>query len=390
MALVETMSSSDPDPAASAVRLRAPLRFRRDSAFRQLLNQRVRAYFAENGLARRGCTSFYVKAAIMIAWVVASYILLVFGDLSFWSAAAVAIMLGLGITFLTFNIVHDAGHRAISRRPAINQAAATLMDLVGASSYVWMQKHNLVHHTYPNIHEYDCDIDQWPLSRFSPHQPHLWFHRFQHLYLWPLYGLTTIKWQWVDDFKPLLAGRVGVFPFARPRGAELVRFMAGKLVFFALAFGLPLALHPVPAVLGLYFLTFYVHGMLFIIVAQLSHMVTHTVTPRTSELGAMLDVDFAVHQAQASCDFCQHNKVLTWLLGGLNFQVEHHLFPGICHVHYPAIAPIVRDVCGALGVPYNTHLSLLEGLKSHHQHLRTLARKPDAVIHDPGMNRAPV
>jgi linoleoyl-CoA desaturase len=376
MTVVDALQPHDADRPGAGAPTRGPLRFRHDSTFRQLLNRRVRDHFAENRLRRRDCASFYVKAGIMVVWVAAAYAILVFGNLSVWLAVAVAAMLGLGITFLTFNIVHDAGHGAVSRRPAVNQAAATLMDLVGASSYVWAQRHNLIHHTYPNIHEYDCDIDQWPLSRFSPHQPHLWFHRFQHLYLWPLYGLYTIKWQWIDDFTPLVTGRVGVLGFERPRGGELARFVLGKVGFAGLAFAIPLSLHSAPAVLGLYLAVFCLNGFLFTVVVQLSHMVTHTVTPRPAGAGDALDVDFAVHQAQASCDFCQDNKVLSWLLGGLNFQVEHHLFPGICHVHYPRMAPIVRGVCRELGVPYNAHASLFAGLRSHQQHLRSMAQAP--------------
>ncbi len=358
---------------------RGPLQFHRDGAFRRALNKRIHAYFAEARLSRRDCPAFYIKGGIMIAWVVSCYALLCFGSLAMWPAVGVAVMLGLGITGLTFNVAHDAGHGAISRSRFVNRAAAGVMDVLGASSYVWMQRHNLIHHTYPNIHEYDCDIDQWPLSRFTPHQPHLWFHRFQHIYLWPLYGLYTIKWQLVDDFIPVITGRVGVLPFRRPSGVELARLLLGKLAFVVLAFAIPLSLHPLGVVLCFYLLTFFVNGLLFTLVVQFSHLVPHAVTPRPSGAGDVMDVDFAVHQAQASCDFCQANTVVTWFVGGLNFQVEHHLFPGICHVHYPRIAPIVREVCADIGVPYNVHASLLDGLRSHHQHLRSMARQPAEV-----------
>jgi linoleoyl-CoA desaturase len=230
--------------------------------------------------------------------------------------------------------------------------------------------------TYPNIHGYDCDIDQWPLSRFSLHQQYLWFHRFQYLYLWPLYGLYTIKWQFLDDFRPVVTGRLGLLPFRRPQREELARFVLGKIQFFCLAFAIPLSFHPMEAVLGLYVLVFYVNGLIFTIVVQLSHLVSHTDTPRPSSDGNFLDTDWAVHQARASCDFCQDNKLLSWFLGGLNFQVEHHLFPTVCHMHYAGMAPIVKSVCLERSIPYNTHSSLIEGLRSHHHHLRSLAQQP--------------
>lgn len=354
-----------------------PLKFRPAREFRKTLSKRVEAYFVQNQLQRRDCPMFYLKAGLLIAWVIASYVVLVFAELAPWQATALAVNLGLAVTFLTFNIVHDAGHGAISRFRFVNQLGLKLMDLVGVSSYVWVQRHNVIHHTYPNIHEYDCDIDQGALARFSPHQPRRWFHRFQHIYLWPLYGLYTVKWQLVDDCKPVVTGRIGLASFRRPRIAELIFLVGGKLTFFCVALLMPLSLHPAGAVLGLFLLTFYVNGLIFICVVQLSHLVELTDTPKLAADEKVLDSDWSVHQARASCDFSQGSRIVSWFLGGLNYQIEHHLFPRVCHVHYPGMAPIVRDTCREFGVPYNTHASVIKGIMSHQAFLRRLAQ-PDS------------
>jgi linoleoyl-CoA desaturase len=353
---------------------RRALEFRPDQTFRTLLNTRVQESLAARRLRTRDCPALYVKFAVMLLWVAGSYILLVFGDFSAGQALLLAISLGLGVTGLTFNVAHDAGHGAVSRHRVVNQIALSSLDLLGASSYVWVQRHNVIHHRYANIHEYDCDIDQWPLGRLSPHQRHLWFHRFQHIYLWPLYGLYTMQLQFVEDFRAVLSGRLGSLTMHRPTGVELARFLVGKVAFFSLAFALPASRHPVGAVIALYFLAFYINGLCFTIVSQLSHLVSETETPRPR--GDRLDVDWSVHQLLASCDFSQRNRVLSWYLGGLNFQVEHHLFPYICHVQYSRVAPIVRNVCRELGLPYNVHVNLLDGLRSHYRYLQRLAQPP--------------
>lgn len=353
---------------------RPKLKFRRDRAFRDAVNRRVDAHFAATGLRRQDLPAFYLKVAILVPILVAAYVLLVFADLTTWQSVLLAIVLAAAINLVAFNIFHDAGHSAASRHRAVNYLGLVLMDLTGVSSYVWLQRHNMMHHAYPNVHDYDCDIDVGPLLRLSPHQPHLWLHRFQHIYLWPLYGLHLLKWQFIDDVVPLITGRLGALRFRRPRGYDLAHYLLGKTAFVVLAFVIPMSLHAPAAVLGLYLLIAYVNGMIFVYVVQLSHLVECTETPRPSQIGAQLDSDWAVHQVEASCDFSQQNRVLSWLLGGLNFQVEHHLFPKVCHVHYPALAPIVRDACREFDVPYNTHASVLAGLRSHHRFLRHLGQ----------------
>jgi linoleoyl-CoA desaturase len=166
-----------------------------------------------------------------------------------------AVLLGLCAAEIGLNIQHDGGHRAYSRHPWVNRFMAMTLELIGGSSYLWRWKHGVFHHTYVNVSGHDADIDLGLLARLAPRQRRLAFHRWQHLYLWPLYGLLAIKWQCLDDFRKVLLGRINQHPVPRPRGWELLIFVAGKAVFFALAFGIPLVFHSLAVVLSYYVIT---------------------------------------------------------------------------------------------------------------------------------------
>jgi hypothetical protein len=191
----------------------------------------------------QGGGRMYLKAAVILGWTAAAYGLLVFAATAWWQAVPLAVALGLGLAAVAFNLAHDGGHSAVSRRRWVNRLAAGTLDLVGASSYLWRLKHG-IHHTYANVPGHDTDIDLGRLMRLCPTQPRHWFHRWQHLYLWPLYGLSAARWHLYSDFQEVAAGRIGPHPIRRPRGWDLAVFVGGKAVSIGLLLGLPLALHP--------------------------------------------------------------------------------------------------------------------------------------------------
>jgi linoleoyl-CoA desaturase len=283
-----------------------------------------------------------------------------------------AVSLGLAMAAVGFNIQHDGGHHACSTRPWVNRLMALTMDLVGASSYVWRWKHGVLHHTYVNITGHDDDVNLGPLARLTPHQRRLPFHRFQHWYLWPLYGLFTIKWEFYDDFRDVLTGRLGPLRFPRPRGWDLVAFLGGKAVFFALALAVPLLLHSPWAVLLYYGVVSCILGAVLGVVFQLAHCVEQAAFPLPHAETGRIENAWAVHQVETTVDFAPHSRVAAWLLGGLNFQIEHHLFPRVCHVHYPALAPLVEQTCHEFGLRYSVHETIWAGVASHYRWLRRL------------------
>ena len=212
----------------------------------------------------------YFKTAVILGWLAASYTLLVFFATSWWLALPLVVSLGLSMAAVGFNIQHDGGHQSYSDRPWINRLMASSLDLLGGSSYFWARKHNVLHHNYANIMGHDDDIDLGILGRLSPHQRRLPFHKFQHYYLWALYGFLPMKWQLYDDFRDLVTGRVGGRRFARPKGWDFAIFLGGKSLFFSLALAIPLFFHPLWTVLLFYLAASLVQGTTLSVVFQIA------------------------------------------------------------------------------------------------------------------------
>jgi linoleoyl-CoA desaturase len=373
----EALSRSQDRPIGGGPSARK-LEFSDDKSFQTELRRRVDEYFRTSGRLQRDCWPLYLKSAIILSCFAASYGLLVFAVQNVWQGLALAVFLGLCTGAIGFNIQHDGGHRAFSRREWVNRVAATTLDLIGGSSYVWRWKHAVIHHTYVNITGYDTDIDLGGLARLSPHHPRRWFHRWQHLYLWPFYGLLTIKWHLINDFRYILIGRVGRHPIARPKRWDLVIFIAGKAAFISLAFVVPMIFHPVGVVLFYYAVAALVLGMVMSLVFQVPHVVEGSEFPLPLADTARMDRPWAVHQVRVTTDFDRHNPVVTWLLGGLNLHAEHHLFPVISHINYPALSKVVEETCREFGIEYKEHESFTAGLVSHYRWLRAMGRPESA------------
>ena len=317
------------------------------------------------------------KTAIIFAAFAAAYVLLVFFAATWWQAVPLAIGLALSVVAIGFNVMHDASHEAYSERRWLNRLMAMSLDLVGGSSHFWRWKHVVFHHTFVNVIGYDTDINLAGLGRLTPHHPRAWIHRWQHWYASVLYGLLVIKWHFYDDFRLVLTGRMGEHQVQPPRGRLLAVFVGGKIVFVLLAFGLPLVLHPLWVVAAIYALTAAVVGLVLGTVFQLAHCVEEADFPRDHVPGH-IDKAWAVHQVETSVDFARGSRAAAWLLGGLNFQIEHHLFARICHVNYPAIAAVVEQTCAEFGVRYGQHTTVWAALRAHYRWLRRLGAAPAA------------
>jgi linoleoyl-CoA desaturase len=351
------------------------LKFSGNNSFQSELRRRVEEYFRTTGRRQRDCPQMYLKTVVILAVFSASYALLVLAAQEWWQALPLALVLALCTAAIGFNIQHDGGHQAYSNLPIVNKLMAISMDLIGGSSYFWRWKHGVLHHTYVNITGHDTDVDLGLLGRLTPHQEWRWFFRWQHIYLWPLYGLIAVKWQILDDFWSLASGRVGGHRTARPRGWDLAVLLGGKAVFFFLAFGVPLLFHPFWVVLLYYGVTVLLLGMVLSVIFQLAHCVEQAEFPLPRPDSGRMEEAWAIHQIHTTVDFARGSRLLTWLLGGLNFQVEHHLFPRICHVNYPAISKVVEGTCREFGVTYKDHGSFLSGLASHYRWLREMGER---------------
>lgn len=362
------------ESAAASVPPSAHLKFPKTSPFRRALKQRADAYFAATGLKERDQPAMYVKSAILLVAAALTWSLLVFAPIPLWARLLLCIPMGLASAGIGFSVMHDAGHGAYSSNPRINHLMFLTLDLMGASSYVWRFKHNTLHHTYANIHGHDDDIDIGLLGRMSPEQPRLGFHRFQHLYIWVLYGLLAVKWHLWDDFATWFKGRMGVHAMPRPKGMDAVTLVAGKLVFFALAFVIPSFFFPIWGVIAFYMAYAAVEGLVMATIFQLAHCVQEAAFPVPEEGGTSMGHEWAVHQVLTTVDFSPGNRLISWYVGGLNYQIEHHLFPRISHIHYPALSSIVRETCEEFGLPYHVTPSFWQGVRSHFALMRDLGR----------------
>jgi linoleoyl-CoA desaturase len=368
---LESMDVPPGLPVAKGVSGGSP-RYVPDDGFWQDLRARVDAHFRAMGSSGRDAPGMVLKSAAVVCVWIGLYAALVFAPVPAWLAVSLAAALGLASAAIGFNIAHDGGHKAYSRHRWVNRIAAATLDLVGGSSVQWRWKHGVLHHQYVNLAGFDTDIDVGVLGRLSPFQKHRFFHRWQHLYMWPLYGFLALKWHLVDDFQDVARGWLGRSSAPRLKGRDLAGLLLGKAVFFAVVFAVPSLFHPVWVVVSFYVLANLVQGLALSLVFQLAHAVEGSAFPPVP-VDRRMDASWAVHQVRTTSDFCRGNRVLTWLLGGLNFQIEHHLFPQICHVHYPVLSRIVETTCREHGLEYREHPSFLAGVGAHYRWLKRMS-----------------
>ena len=359
----------------------APLaRFQPIGPFHTDLKQRVARYFEGRGGSMHGGAAVLLKTVILFAWLVGSYLALMFLPVTWWQAALLVVSIGCAQAGIGFNVLHDALHGSYSPSGRLNRVVGWLgCDLIGASSANWKQRHNVLHHTYTNIEGMDDDLEAGPLLRFAPWQPRRPHHRFQHWYFWALFALFPVRWFFIDDYQELLAGRIGGRPFVRPRGAALFWVLAGKLGYYTWAFILPLLFHGGWQLIPLWLLGSATLGNVLANVFQLAHCAGEA-DFRLSSAGPAVQQEWAAHQVATTIDFARGNTLLTWYLGGLNFQVEHHLFPRISNRHYPALSRIVEDTCKDHGLAYRAQPTFRAALTANLRWIRSLGRGEEMVL----------
>ena len=368
-------STAIPAAHAHSTADRKRIAFAPQTPFYRTLRRRVDEHLSACDVGAQGNAAAFIKVGVIMAWFASSYGLLLYGVSSAWAVLALGISTGFAVAGLGTCVQHDGGHGAFSKSKGVNHALALVLDWIGGSSYVWRFKHNVLHHTYPNIDGVDDDVSFTPLLRLAPSQTRHGYQRWQHLYIWPLYALLVFKWHWVDDFQNVLQARIGRHPFPRPRGLDLVTFILGKAALFCWAVAVPVALYGGRLGLLFYAATNMVAGLTLAIAFQLAHCVqrVHWLELPVTE-GTRHTLHFGEHQLATTVDFARKNPLVTWYFGGLNFQVVHHLFPKICHIHYPAVSVILEQTCSEFGVPYHTQASFFGALRSHYLWLREMGQ----------------
>ena len=343
-------------------------------SFHTELKKRITDYFKEVGKSTTGNYKLFIKAIILVVSFLFVYIHLVFFTPPVLLALVECILLGGLTAAIGFNVMHDGAHGSFSKYKWLNELAGLSLNFLGANNFMWKSKHNVIHHAYTNIDGVDDDIDAKPFLRLCETQKHYKMHKYQHWYFWFAYSLLYIYWIFVTDYKKYFSGKVGDIPLTKMHIKDHISFWAFKALHLGLFVGLPIY------TLGFssWLIGFLVYGLfsgfVLSIVFQLAHTVEHTHFPVPDAATGRIEDEWAVHQIKTTANFATRNKFVTWFVGGLNFQIEHHLFPKISHVHYPAISQIIKKACQEYGINYIEYSKVRYAVVSHVRYLRHLGQ----------------
>ncbi len=341
------------------------------SAFYSDLKSKVDEYFKQRNLAQHGNKMIYIKSAIYLITFLATYAVLVF----FTPMAAIAIPLTVVFGLLTagigFNIMHDGSHGTFSPNKTVNTVASWTLNMLGASSFLWNIKHNMIHHTFTNIDGHDDDIMTEPFIRMCKSQRKLKIHRYQHIYWVFLYGWMYAGWVFLLDFSKYFKKEIAAKSNIKFSVRAHIGFWVTKVIYVITFVVLPLQFMPWTHWLVGYLTWLFTTGFITSIVFQLAHATEQT-TFVEEEKAFEIESDWAVHQVQTTANFGSRSKLLSFLTGGLNQQVEHHLFPKISHIHYPNLSPIVKEICEKHGLEYLEQPTFFHAVLSHIKFLRRL------------------
>ncbi|MFT5581883.1 MAG: linoleoyl-CoA desaturase [Lentimonas sp.] len=349
--------------------------------FYKELRKKVVDYFKTTGKSRYSNWNMIAKTIFMCALYLTPLTLLLTVVESTGIAILMWSIMGFGMAGIGLSIMHDANHGAYSKNARVNKYLGYLIYLVGGHDVNWRIQHNVLHHTYTNISGLDEDINPGVVMRFNPHEPRLKGHKAQHIYAWALYGLMTLSWFLKKDIDQLIS--YNKRDLLSTQNVSFRRAMWSivltKLIYAVLILALPL-IYSSPVwyvtILG-FLLMHFIAGVMLGIIFQPAHCVPSSNYPVPDESGN-IDADWAVNQLYNTANFAPGARLFSWYVGGLNYQVEHHLFPNICHVHYRNLSAIVKETASAYNLPYNSFKTFGNALKAHGKMLYDLGHYDEA------------
>lgn len=352
--------------------------------FLSTLRKRIDEYFKQKNISKHYNSEMVIKTIVLMAGYIVPFVCILAFQPPLWLSLLLWSLMGFSLAGIGMSVMHDANHGAYSANAKTNFWLGHTLNMLGGSVFTWKIQHNILHHTYTNVVHMDDDIDDKLVMRFSPHTKVKWYHKFQFVYAFFFYGILTMYWALAKDFVQFFQyTREGVNKNTKSQNrVTLTKIIIFKILYFSVFFVIPIAFLNIPwgAHLAGYLIMQFIAGLVLTTIFQLAHTVEETSHPLPDD-ERNIENNWAVHQLNTTVNFARSNKFISWYVGGLNFQVEHHLFPTICHVHYPEIAPIVKATAEEFGVPYLENITFSEALGSH---VRTLQRFGKL----PGMNEA--
>ena len=326
------------------------------------------------GKEMTGNFSLYLKAAILAFALIGLYVHLVFFTPPAIFAIIECALLGCVISAIGFNVMHDGAHGSFSKYKWVNMMAAFSLNVLGGNSFIWNTKHNIIHHSFTNVDGVDDDINIQPFMRMSTTQKRLRLHKYQHFYFWVLYASLYLLWIFLLDYTKYFNSRVGGVPLKKMKFMDHVNFWFFKIFHAFIFIALPIYMTGFMDWMVGFLVTTTVAGLVISIVFQLAHTVEHTAFPVANVDTNKIENEWAIHQVNTTANFATNNKLVSWLVGGLNFQIEHHLFPKISHVHYPALSKIIRQACDDHGIKYIEYRRVHQAIASHVSFLKLMGQ----------------
>ncbi len=339
--------------------------------FTKEVKKRVNDYFEKNNLSKHANAGMVAKTVILLTLYFGAYGLIMTGAFSILTMLFLCFIMGVGMAGIGFSISHDALHGAYSSNKFINKILGYTFDLMGANGYIWKITHNVVHHTYTNIYEHDEDLEVAEFIRLSPNAEYKPIHRVQHILAFIAYGFATLFWVFIKDYKYFLQDTLGPYDNKNHPVSEWITLYITKAIYYSYMLVIPwyfLSVTWWQLLIG-FLVVHLTAGVILGIIFQLAHVVEGTEHPTENEEGNIENA-WMIHQVETTSNFAHENKLLCWYIGGLNYQIEHHLFPKICSVHYPEISRIVREVTAEYDLPYNYHDTFGDAVRSHYRTLK--------------------
>ena len=345
--------------------------------FFRVLNKRVNEHFQKNNRSRKANLNMALKTTFMVSLYFIPFIVMLSGVFSTVGPVLVLwALMGLGMAGIGLCVMHDANHESYSSNKFINRSIGFIINFMGSFHGTWKIQHNVLHHSYTNIEGFDEDTDN-KLMRFSPKREASGWYRFQAYYAPFFYCLMSLNRFLIKDFQQvfrfrkngLLANEGMTFASA------LSQILFHKTWYILLTIVLPIVLVDIPfgySILG-FLLMHAICGLILALIFQSAHILEETDFFESGKDGNM-ENNWAIHQVKTTANFANTSTLFSWLIGGLNFQIEHHLFPNICHVHYKDLSKIVQRTTREFGLPYHQHTTFIGALRSHFSYLDQLGR----------------